>query len=137
MDIIVASPAELRAHWPVISRALDSVIEAASPDWIKEDVYFQIKTQQAVAHLVYERGEYRSLFILTQPREEFSGVRHLHIWIAENGLAGTAESYEFGLDAIKKIASQLGAPKLTLESPRVGWAKRFKLLSATLEVPLT
>ena len=137
MDIIVVNPAELRAHWPVISPALDSVIEATSPDWIKEDVFHQLKVGGAIAHLIFERGEYRSLFILTQPSEEFSGTRHLHIWIAENETAGTAESYAIGLDAIKSIARQLGAPKLTLESPRAGWAKRFRLLSATLEVPLT
>jgi len=137
MDIVAVNPAELRAHWPTMSRALDSVIQAASPDWIKEDVFHEIKSKAAMAYLIYERGEYRSLFVLTQPSEEFSGTRHLHIWIAENDLSGTAESYEFGLAAIKRMAAQLGAPKLTLESPRAGWAKRFKLLSATLEVPLT
>lgn len=136
MDLILVQSAELRAHWPMISRALDSVIDSTSPDWIKEDVYHQLKTNGAVAHLVYERGEYRSLFILTQPSEEFSGSRCLHIWIAENDISGTPESFEFGLSQIKAIAQRLGAPKLTLESPRKGWAKRFALVSATYEVPL-
>lgn len=136
MEIVYAHPAELRAHWPVISAALDSVIEATSPDWIKEDVYHQLASKQATAHLIYDCGQYRSLFILTQPAEEFSGQRCLHIWIAENALSGTDESFDFGLSAIKQIALQLGAPKLTLESPRKGWAKRFKLVSATYEVPL-
>lgn len=136
MEILYVNPAELRAHWPVIAPALDSVIEATSPDWIKEDVYHQLASKQATANLIYERGQYRSLFILTQPSEEFSGQRCLHIWIAENALSGTDESFEFGLNAIKQIALQLRAPKLTLESPRKGWSKRFKLVSATYEVPL-
>lgn len=136
MELVNVNPAELRAHWPVISAALDSVIEATSPDWIKEDVYHQLASGKAVGRLIYERGQYRSLFILTQPSEEFSGERCLHIWIAENALSGTDESFDFGLSAIKQIALQLGAPKLTLESPRKGWAKRFKLVSATYEVPL-
>lgn len=136
MELVYVNPAELRAHWPVVSAALDSVIDATSPDWIKEDVYHQLAAKQATAHLVYERGEYRSLFILTQPAEEFSGERCLHIWIAENAISGTDESFDFGLAAIKQIAQQLRAPKLTLESPRKGWAKRFKLVSATYEVPL-
>ncbi|WP_155761105.1 hypothetical protein [Stenotrophomonas maltophilia group sp. CASM10] len=130
------NPAELRAHWPVISAALDSVIEATSPDWIKEDVYHQLASGKAAGRLIYDQGQYRSLFILTQPAEEFSGERCLHIWIAENAISGTDESFDFGLSAIKQIALQLGAPKLTLESPRKGWAKRFKLVSATYEVPL-
>lgn len=136
MELVIVKPAELRAHWPVVSAALDSVIEATSPDWIKEDVYHQLANASAICHLVYELGQYRSLFILTQPAEEFSGQRCLHIWIAENALSGTDESFDFGLSAIKQIALQLGAPKLTLESPRKGWAKRFKLVSATYEVPL-
>lgn len=136
MELVLVKPAELRAHWPAISAALDSVIEATSPDWIKEDVYHQLASGVAYGHLVYERGQYRSLFILTQPAEEFSGKRCLHIWIAENALSGTDESFDYGLSAIKQIAQQLGAPKLTLESPRKGWTKRFKLVSATYEVPL-
>lgn len=136
MELVLVKPAELRAHWPVISAALDSVIEATSPDWIKEDVYHQIATGSAYAHLIYEAGQYRSLFVLTQPTEEFSKERCLHIWIAENALSGTDESFDYGLSAIQKVAQQLGAPRLTLESPRKGWAKRFKLVSATYEVPL-
>ena len=136
MELILVKPAELRAYWPEISTALDSVIEATGPDWIKEDVYHQIASGNAYGHLVYELGQYRCMFILTQPSEEFSGERCLHIWIAENALSGTDESFEFGLSAIKRIAQQLRAPKLTLESPRKGWAKRFKLVSATYEVPL-
>lgn len=136
MELVIVKPAELRAHWPVVSAALDSVIEATSPDWIKEDVYHQLANASAICHLIYEQGQYRALFILTQPAEEFSGQRCLHIWIAENALSGTDESFDFGLSAIKQIALQLGAPKLTLESPRKGWAKRFKLVSATYEVPL-
>lgn len=136
MELVNVNPAELRAHWPVISAALDSVIEATSPDWIKEDVYHQLASGKAAGRLIYDQGQYRSLFILTQPAEEFSGERCLHIWIAENALSGTDESFDFGLSAIKQIAQQLGAPKLTLESPRKGWAKRFKLVSATYEVPL-
>ncbi|MBO1748891.1 hypothetical protein [Stenotrophomonas indicatrix] len=136
MELVIVKPAELRAHWPVVSAALDSVIEATSPDWIKEDVYLQLANASAIAHLVYERGQYRSLFVLTQPTEEFSKERSLHIWIAENAISGTAESFDYGLSTIKQIAQQLGAPKLTLESPRKGWGKRFKLVSATYEVPL-
>lgn len=136
MELVNVNPAELRAHWPVISAALDSVIEATSPDWIKEDVYHQLASGKAAGRLIYDQGQYRSLFILTQPAEEFSGERCLHIWIAENAISGTDESFDFGLSAIKQIALQLGAPKLTLESPRKGWAKRFKLVSATYEVPL-
>lgn len=136
MELILVKPAELRAHWPVISAALDSVIAATSPDWIKEDVYLQIKLGRAIAHLIYERGEYRSLFILTEQQEEYSGERSLHIWIAENELSGTPESYEFGETTIKNIARSNGATKLTIESPRKGWGRRYALISATYEVPL-
>lgn len=134
MELVLVKPAELRAHWPVISAALDSVIEATSPDWIKEDVYARLKAGQAVVHLIYHLGKYQALFILTPEREEFSGKESLHIWIAHNGENPAA--YDFGLDQIKQIAKNGGAHRLTLESPRLGWAKRFRLVSVTYEVPL-
>ncbi len=134
MELILVKPAELRAHWPVISAALDSVIEATSPDWIKEDVFFRIKSGQAIAHLIYHLGAYQALFVLSPDKEEFSGASSLHIWLAHN--AGDDAAYDFGLDAIKQIARNGGATRLTLESPRLGWAKRFRLVSATYEVPL-
>lgn len=134
MELIIVKPGELRAHWPVISGALDSVIEATSPDWIKEDVFHRIKVGTAAAHLVYGQGKYQCMFILTREVEEFSGSPSLHIWIAHN--AGDAESYDYGLEMIKNAARSMGASRLTLESPRRGWAKRFRLVSATYEVPL-
>lgn len=134
MDLVLVRPAELRAHWPVISVALDSVIEATSPDWIKEDVYARILSGNAGAHLIYKLGVYQAMFILTPEREEFSGKPSLHIWIAHNG--GDGESFDFGIDSIRQIARTGGATRLTLESPRLGWSKRFPLVSATYEVPL-
>lgn len=134
MELIIVKPDELRAHWPVISPALDSVIEATSPDWIKEDVYARIKSGQAIVNLIYHLGVYQALFVLSEDREEFSGKSSLHIWIAHNG--DNPAAYDFGLDAIKQIARNGGASRLTLESPRRGWAKRFRLVSATYEVPL-
>lgn len=133
MELVFIHPNELRAHWPVVSAALDDVISASSPDWIKEDVYHRIKTD-ARAHLIYDAGQYRAMFILTRETEEYSGNASVHIWIAHN--SGDPAAYEFGLDAIKKIAVSLGATRLTLESPRPGWGKRFPLVSATYEVPL-
>lgn len=134
MDLILVNPAELRAHWPVISAALDAVIEATSPDWIREDVYHQVRIGRSFAHLIFSGGQYKALFILTEEREEFSGKPSLHIWIAHN--SGDPAAYEFGLEQIKARARHMGATRLTLESPRRGWAKRFPLVSATYEVPL-
>ncbi|MFL9582363.1 hypothetical protein [Stenotrophomonas sp. AB1(2024)] len=134
MELIIIKPDELRAHWPVIAPALDSVIAATSPDWIKEDVFHRIKSGEAVLHVVYGLGQYKCMFILTREVEEYSGNPSLHIWIAHNG--GDAESYNFGLEQIKQAARHFGATRLTLESPRLGWAKRFRLVSATYEVPL-
>lgn len=134
MELVFAHPKELRTYWPTISSALDAVIEATSPDWIKEDVYHRIKSESAMANLIYESGRYQAMFILTNEREEYSGKPSMHIWIAH--CIGGAPAYDFGLDAIKQIARSMGASRLTLESPRPGWGKRFPLVSATYEVPL-
>lgn len=134
MEVLIVKPDDLRFHWPTISKSLSEVAKATSPDWIQEDVYHAIKSGNAIAHMVYHMGEYKALFILTGETEEFSGKHSVHIWIAHNH--GDHDAYEFGLDAIKSIARSSGASRLTLESPRLGWSKRFKLVSATYEVPL-
>ena len=134
MELIIVKPAELRTHWPVISQALGKVIDATAPDWIPEDVYHRLKVGSALCHLIYGLGKYQAMFIVTEEVEEYSGNRSIHIWIAQND--GGNESYEFGLDNIKAIAAHAGASRLTIESPRHGWAKRFKLVSATYEVPI-
>lgn len=101
----------------------------ASDDWIPEDVYHAIKAGTAACHL---SGD--GLLITTLTRAEFSGTRALHVWIVHN--TGGPDVIDANLPLLRAMAHRAGATKITFGSPRIGWAKRFPLVSATYEVPL-
>lgn len=46
------------------------------------------------------------------------------------------DAFTEGLDLIRQMARKAGATRITFGSPRMGWAKKFKLVSATYEVSL-
>lgn len=77
-------------------------------------------------------GGFAGLVITSLSRAEFSGKQSLHVWIAHN--EGAADVIEAGLEMLKQTARKAGIPAITFGSPRLGWSKRFKLLSATYEV---
>lgn len=70
--------------------------------------------------------------VLTERVAEFSGEKSLNVWIAHN--RGDADVMEQGMEVLRRMAQSGGAKKITFGSPRVGWAKRHKLVSATYEI---
>lgn len=72
--------------------------------------------------------------VTTISRAEFSGYPALHVWIAHN--EGDTDVMEQGLELLRAMARQAGVSKITFGSPRVGWSKKYKLVSATYEVEL-
>lgn len=70
--------------------------------------------------------------IVTKTAAEFSGRSALHVWIAHN--AGSVDVLHAGLSLLREIATREGIPRITFGSPRLGWARRFPLISATYEV---
>lgn len=72
--------------------------------------------------------------ITTITRAEFSGRPSLHVWIVHN--EGDASVMDEGHELLRKMAHNAGVSRITFGSPRVGWAKRYKLVSATYEIDL-
>lgn len=132
MDLILVEPAALRAHWPNISASLEAIQAKAPEDWIREDVYLAIKTGRAACIAALDDGGYAGVMVLTERVAEFSGEKSLHVWIAHNRRDG--DIFQAGLAQLRQMAAQSGAKKITFGSPRVGWAKRHKLISATYEI---
>ena len=110
------------------------MLAKAADDWIAEDVYHAIKSGDAACHLASNDGGYAGLLVTTLTRAEFSGTPALHVWIVHN--AGDAAVFDAGLALLRRMARQAGAARITFGSTRLGWAKRFPLVTATFEVPL-
>lgn len=134
MNFLLIQPDALRTHWPLIRNSLDAVQAKAPEDWIAEDVYHAIKSGSAACHLAIGDKGYAGLLITTLTQTEFSREPVFHIWITHN--VSDADTFEAGMGLIRDMARKSGATKITFGSPRMGWAKRFKLVSATYEVPL-
>lgn len=132
MDFVLVTPDALRANWPTIRAALDAVQAKAPEDWIAEDVYHAIKSGKVACHLIYSAGQYAGLLIVRPEFAEFSGTPSLHVWIAHN--AGGEDVFEAGEGLLKSTAQRMGASSITFGSPRPGWAKRYRLVSATYEI---
>lgn len=128
--MILVHPDDLRTHWPRIRASLDAVSAKTQDDWIAEDVYHAIKAGHAACHLCDD-----GLLITTLTRAEFSGTRALHVWIVHN--IGDRDVIDANIPLLREMAHRANAVKITFGSPRLGWAKRFPLVSATYEVPIT
>lgn len=131
MDFVLVTPDTLRASWQTIRAALDAVQAKAPEDWIAEDVYHAIRSGQVACHLFYQAGQYAGLLIVRPERAEFSGAPALHVWIAHS----TGDDvFEAGEGLLKETARRMGAISITFGSPRPGWARRYRLVSATYAI---
>lgn len=116
---------DIRNEWPRIRASLE-VVQAKSPeDWIPEDVYHALQSQQAAAYLSDD-----GLLIVQRLMTEFTRQPYMHVWIAHGDMTDTA------LDFLRQQAKHVGCTRITFGSTRLGWSKRFPLVSATFEVPV-
>lgn len=97
-------------------------------------MYHAIKAGHAACHYALNESGFAGLLVTTKAISEFSRTPSIHVWIAHN--ASDADVIEGGLALLRDMAQQAGATRITFASPRVGWAKRHKLISATYEVSL-
>lgn len=116
---------DIRGEWPRIRASLDAVQAKCGEEWIPEDVYLALQTQKAAAYLSDD-----GLLIVQRLTAEYTGQPYLHVWIAHGDMTDAA------LDFLRKQARHIGCTRITFASPRLGWSKRFPLVSATYEVPL-
>lgn len=110
------SPTELQFQWPSIRKSLLKLSEKTA--WTPEDVYKEVMAGRA--RLFAGDG---NLLVTVAQEEEFTKARVLHVWI---GIA-ELKDYEKGLSWLKDHAREFGFSKVTFESNRNGWAKRFPI----------
>ena len=124
-------PAELRKVWPDVRAGL----EAMPPEeWIAEDVYHAIRSGDSALYVFHEDGAFAGFVVLRRQVAEFSGAVTCHVWLAYN--ASGQETYDAAIALYRAVAKQMGASRITFGSPRPGWAKRFKPISTTYEIPM-
>ena len=131
MAIEIVHPSQIRAVWPFVRKGLESL---PADEWIPEDVYHCVKSGDSALYLCKQDDAPVAFFILRRRVAEFSGDVWLHVWIAYS--EGDADVYDESVAVIRQVAAQAGAARITLESPRKGWAKRYPVISTYCEIPL-
>lgn len=120
-------PESLRAIWPSVRPLLESLAKKTRQDWIAEDIYKEVI--QGTARLFLVEGG----VLVTVPKiEEFTNAKVLHVWCG----IGEGHDYEASLEALKEHAREFGFQKVTFESNREGWKKRFPIESIRYRIEL-
>ena len=109
-------PDALHSVWPGLRSMLRVLQRKGGGDWIPEDVYREIAEGRAALFIAE-----RSLLVLIAQKETFTGLPVLHVWLAYTA----AKNFDAGLQWVREHAKQYGFQKITFDSPRKGWAKRF------------
>ncbi len=123
-------PSQLRKVWPIIRCGLEDVARKNEVDWIPEDVYHSVKSGVAAVHL----AESGSFLVTCLNRNQYTNDPELHIWIARN--VGGSDVITEGLELLRAMATNAGARRITFDSPRNGWERRYNRITAVYEVPL-
>ena len=121
-------PADLRRVWAGVRAGLDAM---PPEDWIAEDVYHAIKSGESALYVARGGGGF---VVFRRLVAEFSGTIDCHVWLAYN--AGSVAEYDAALRLYQHVARQMGASRITFESPRQGWAKRFPVVTTTYSIPV-
>ena len=117
----------LRQVWPSVRPLLEELAIKTKQNWIAEDIYTEVLTGKARLFLV-EGG-----VLVTVPQvEEFTGANVLHVWCG----IGQGHDYESSLEELKEHAREFGFQKITFESNREGWKKRFPIESIRYRIEL-
>lgn len=120
--MILVNPDNLAEVWADVRKGLDVIIAKTGEQWLPEDVYHDLKQRKSV---LYMRG---SAFLVLR-----ADGQALDIWCAYNVADGNFES---GFEWLKSHAREHGFKRLTMTSPRKGWARYFKAVSINYEAEL-
>jgi len=106
---------------------LDKLAKDTTQNWIAEDIYKEVS--QGTARLFLVEGG----VLVTIPQvEEFTNAKVLHVWCG----IGEGHDYEASLEQLKEHAREFGFAKITFESNRAGWKKRFPVESIRYRIEL-
>lgn len=119
------SPAELAFQWPSICKTLQKL--SAKSAWTPEHVYTEVMAGRARLFT----GN-NSVLVTVAQEEEFTKAKVLHVWIGISEL----DDYERGLEWVKQHARDFGFTKITFESERKGWEKRFPIESIRYRIEI-
>ena len=115
----------LRQVWPSVRPMLEKLSSRAN--WLPEDIYVEVA--QGRARLFVGNN---SVLVAVPKEEEFTHKKVLHIWVGVN----EGDDFDSCLAWVKQHAKEFGFSKITFDSVRDGWKKRFTVESISYRIEL-
>lgn len=129
LTLALLQPDEVRRDWAYISEHLRRILRKTKEKWLPEDVYTAVITGNSACMVVYDGQEKAGVLIVRRDVEAFTGTPFLFVWCVS--LKNT--DFDLALAELRKFADSIGVKSIRGESPRPGWMRRARLISATYE----
>lgn len=111
-------PKDLSFEWDRVREGLCVVQNTTSDDWLPEDIYMAIRSNNAALYVGEDQhGDYLG-FVILQVLPMFHGSK-LHIWCAHSATKRPLMRLVF--PEIQELGRKVGAKKITFSSSREEW----------------
>lgn len=120
---------QIRTEWGFIVEHLKRILRKTKEAWLPEDVYTSLIQGQSACLIVYDNNERVGALVVRKDQEEWTTTQYLFVWCVS--LKNT--DFDLALAELRKFAEAIGVKSIRGESPRMGWSKRAKMLSAVYE----
>jgi len=111
-------PQDIACEWDRVRAGLEIIRKSTGDDWLPEDVYMSIRTNNAALYVGEDKhGDYLG-FLILQILPQFHGSK-LHVWCAHS--ATKEPMMRRALPEVVQIAKQAGARKIGFSSKRDEW----------------
>ncbi len=118
MRLAPISPADIGKHWERIRAGLEVVHAKTAPDWIPEDLYVALDAGAATLFVADECDG----FLILQKQQLGRHRSKLLVWVVH----APSEYAQWSAQVypeLERIAREIGAVRLEMQSPRKGWLR--------------
>lgn len=116
MGLLTYVPAsEVRREWPTVRPMVEAVRERGKAQWLPEDVYNALLSNQALLHVAHDGDGDLCGCLVTQKKDDW-GLPHLFVWVCFHRHADRTIA-DYWPDLLN-VARTLGLSRIRAESPR-------------------
>ena len=130
LKLVPLSQNEVRANWDYVSGHIKKILRKTREKWLPEDVYSSLMSGDSACLVVYSGGERKGVLVVKKYADDWTGEAYIFVWCVslDSGV------FDETLAELRKFAAAAGIKSIRGDSPRLGWAKKVKLIRATYEV---
>lgn len=125
VDLELVSPADLHCVWGLVRDGLLKSASYAQGQWIPEDAYHSIKSNQASLYLWMADGKVAGHIILQKKPANYGNCLHIWTLYVEPEYGPLIDD---NMRQIDELGKRLQCSRITFWSPRKAWDRRAERL---------